>query len=201
MQLFIVCDSFQTEYNSWQFLCHYNGNSNSFLITSLPEYLLKVPSAITVLFNLHRGTTNTQHKRESTTQGCFSYCRIAAIKWPYFKQCLKLRCYSVCWTLKSYSLIKMSIQIINCLQTKEFKTNLFSTAQNPLLTLQPAKYLASFQTAALSDTLISTCLKAQTHDLLAPVFKDYCTFFSCFLFLFVLETSKMLGLFHNPIPM
>lgn len=46
-------------------------------------------SAITVLFNLHEGTTNTQHKRESTTQGCVSYGWIAAIEFPSFKSCLK----------------------------------------------------------------------------------------------------------------
>lgn len=56
------------------YVCHYYGNSNYFLIASLPEYLLRELSAITVLFNLHEGTTNTQHKRESTTQGCVSYC-------------------------------------------------------------------------------------------------------------------------------
>lgn len=55
------------------FLCHCYRNSNSFLITSVPEHLLKELPAITVLFKLHEGTTNTQHKRESTKQGRVSY--------------------------------------------------------------------------------------------------------------------------------
>lgn len=45
----------------------YAFTSNSSLITSTPEYLLKELSAIAVLFNLHEGRANTQHKRESTT--------------------------------------------------------------------------------------------------------------------------------------
>ena len=72
MQLFMLHDSFQTEYNLWQILMPLLWEF--FLITSMPEYLLKELSAITVLFNLHEGTTNTQHKRESTTQGYISYC-------------------------------------------------------------------------------------------------------------------------------
>lgn len=55
------------------------------------------------------------------------------------------------------------MQIINCLQTKEFKTHLFSAAQNPLLTPQPANYLAPSKTAALCDTLISIHLNPQAH--------------------------------------
>lgn len=62
-----ILDSFFLLYYCYQ-------NSNYFLITSEPEYLLKELLAITVLFNLHEGTTNTQHKRESATQGRVSYC-------------------------------------------------------------------------------------------------------------------------------
>lgn len=42
------------------FLCRNCGNLNSFLITSLPKYLLKELSAVAVLFNLHERECGAQ---------------------------------------------------------------------------------------------------------------------------------------------
>jgi len=64
----------------FSFLCQYRATSNSSLIISAPEYLLKELSAITVLFNLHEGTANAQHKRESNTQECIPCCLNGAIE-------------------------------------------------------------------------------------------------------------------------
>lgn len=59
-------DNFQTEFYCGFFRVICLKYSNVSLINPLPEYLLKELPAITALFKLHEGTTNTQHKREST---------------------------------------------------------------------------------------------------------------------------------------
>lgn len=102
----------------------------------------------------------------------------------------------------------MGSHIIICLYTKVFKTNLFGTAHNLLLILQPDNYLEASQTAALSDTLISAQLNSQAHSTsnnklsLAPVLVSSCTFqFTCLvIFLCILSVKCVKILKINWIP-
>lgn len=67
-------------------VCHCFQNLNFSLITPLPEYLLKALPAITVLFKLHEGTTNSRHKKGiSHTRVCFLITELQLLNDLLFK--------------------------------------------------------------------------------------------------------------------